>query len=185
MRSAVVFRVFNATISHHGRIEYDGATYHIMVRANSSNRIYDSPNGADEALLAEEWTVRCLTALWPPQISRTERTDYGWFVRPAATAVKPQNSDRLGKSRVEPVPLAHIENPVRRAIASMMAAMDENTGRLQAHLQERGIAENKLVIFSSDNGGSPGGNHTLVDPNCANYSLNTPLRSFKGECWEN
>jgi arylsulfatase A-like enzyme len=80
--------------------------------------------------------------------------------------------------------LAHIENPVRRAIASMMAAMDENIGKLRDHLRERGMAENTLIIFLSDNGGSPGGNHTLLDPNCANYSLNTPLRGFKGECWE-
>ena len=80
--------------------------------------------------------------------------------------------------------LSHIENPVRRAIASMMAAMDEDIGKLRDHLRERGAAENTLVIFLSDNGGSPGGNHTLVDPSCANYSLNTPLRGFKGECWE-
>ena len=80
--------------------------------------------------------------------------------------------------------LGHIENPVRRAIASMMAAMDENIGKLRDHLRERGAAENTLVIFLSDNGGSPGGNHTLVDPYCADYSLNTPFRGFKGECWE-
>ena len=80
--------------------------------------------------------------------------------------------------------LGHIKNPVRRAVASMMAAMDEDIGKLREHLRERGMAENTLVIFLSDNGGSPGGNHTSVDPNCANYSLNTPLRGFKGECWE-
>ena len=80
--------------------------------------------------------------------------------------------------------LGHIENPVRRAIASMTASMDENIGKLRDHLRERVIAENTLLIFLSDNGGSPGGNHTLHDPSCANYSLNTPLRGFKGECWE-
>lgn len=80
--------------------------------------------------------------------------------------------------------LGHIENPVRRTVASMMAAMDENIGKLREHLRERGVAENTLVIFLSDNGGSPGGNHTSVDSNCADYSLNTPLRGFKGECWE-
>ncbi len=80
--------------------------------------------------------------------------------------------------------LRHIENPVRRAVASMMAAMDEDIGKLREHLRERGLAENTLLIFLSDNGGSPGGNHTSVDPTCANYSLNTPLRGYKGECWE-
>lgn len=80
--------------------------------------------------------------------------------------------------------LQHIENPVRRTVASMMSAMDENIGRIRGYLRERGIADNTLLIFLSDNGGSPGGNQTLVDPACANYSLNTPLRGFKGECWE-
>ena len=38
--------------------------------------------------------------------------------------------------------LRHIENPVRRAVASMMAAMDEDIGKLREHLRERGLAEN-------------------------------------------
>ena len=80
--------------------------------------------------------------------------------------------------------LRHIENPVRRTVASMMAAMDEDIGKLREHLRERGLAENTLLIFLSDNGGSPGGHQTSVDPSCANYSLNTPLRGYKGECWE-
>jgi arylsulfatase A-like enzyme len=80
--------------------------------------------------------------------------------------------------------LRHIENPVRRAVASMMAAMDEDIGKLRAHLRERGIADNTLVIFLSDNGGSPGGHNTQAEAGVVNYSLNKPLRGFKGECWE-
>lgn len=80
--------------------------------------------------------------------------------------------------------LRHIENPVRRSIASMTAAMDEDIGKLRSHLRERGIAENTLIFFLSDNGGSPGGHNTQVDAGAVNYSINTPLRGYKGECWE-
>jgi arylsulfatase A-like enzyme len=80
--------------------------------------------------------------------------------------------------------LKHLENPIRRTVASMMAAMDENIGKLRGHLRERGIADNTLLVFLSDNGGSPGGHQTAVAPDFENYSLNTPLRGYKGECWE-
>ncbi len=80
--------------------------------------------------------------------------------------------------------LAHIQNPIRRTLASMTAAMDEDIGKLRAHLQERGIDRNTLIIFTSDNGGSPSGNHSSEDAKPENYSLNTPFRGFKGQCYE-
>ena len=78
----------------------------------------------------------------------------------------------------------HIENPVRRTLASMTAAMDENIGKLRDHLRQTGLAEHTLLIFLSDNGGSPGPFYKQKDPGAVNYSLNTPLRGYKGECWE-
>jgi arylsulfatase A-like enzyme len=80
--------------------------------------------------------------------------------------------------------LQHIENPVRRTIASMMAAMDEDIGKLRDHLRQRGMAQNTLLIFLSDNGGSPGGTPAQIEAGAVSYSLNTPLRGFKGECYE-
>ena len=76
--------------------------------------------------------------------------------------------------------LAHIESPIRRTVASMVAGMDEGIGAIRDRLQAHGIAENTLVIFLSDNGGSPGGKQA----NAEHYSLNTPLRGAKGECHE-
>lgn len=80
--------------------------------------------------------------------------------------------------------LGHIDNPIRRTIASMVAAMDEGIGTIRAQLRAHGLAENAIVVFLSDNGGSPGGNKTLVEAGCDNFSINTPLRGFKGQCYE-
>jgi arylsulfatase A-like enzyme len=53
-------------------------------------------------------------------------------------------------------PYTHLAEP-RRTYAGMLAAMDEGIGRVLATLDRRGLRENTLVIFSSDNGGpSPG-----------------------------
>jgi arylsulfatase A-like enzyme len=80
--------------------------------------------------------------------------------------------------------LSHIENPIRRTIAAMVAAMDEGIGKIRERLRTHGLADDTIIVFLSDNGGSPGGNKTLVEAGCENYSLNTPLRGLKGECYE-
>ena len=80
--------------------------------------------------------------------------------------------------------LSHIQNPIRRTIASMVAAMDEGVGKIRERLRTHDLADDTIVVFLSDNGGSPGGNKTLVEAGCDNYSINTPLRGFKGECYE-
>ncbi len=60
--------------------------------------------------------------------------------------------------------------------AAMIEHMDENIGRLMAKLEERGLSENTVVFFMSDNGGlstSEGSNTT-----------NDPLRAGKGWLYE-
>ena len=49
--------------------------------------------------------------------------------------------------------------------------MDWSVGRILDAVRENGLAENTLVIFTSDNGGTP-------------RSVNAPLRGFKGSTWE-
>jgi arylsulfatase A-like enzyme len=60
-------------------------------------------------------------------------------------------------------------DPKQKTYAAMVASLDENIGRLMTALDELKLAENTLVIFTSDNGG---------------LFPNTPLRGFKGEAWE-
>jgi arylsulfatase A-like enzyme len=70
-------------------------------------------------------------------------------------------------------PYAHLEG-VRRTYAGMLAAMDEAVGQILAALDQAGLRENTLVIFSSDNGGASPGKVTS----------NGPLRAGKGTIYE-
>ncbi len=46
-----------------------------------------------------------------------------------------------------------IKNPTRRTYAAMITSLDDQVGRIVAALEKRGLRENTLIIFSSDNGG--------------------------------
>ncbi|RVU05955.1 sulfatase [Novosphingobium umbonatum] len=47
---------------------------------------------------------------------------------------------------------AHIKDPVRRTYVAMIAAMDAGVGRILDKLEQRGLRENTMVVFLSDNG---------------------------------
>jgi arylsulfatase A-like enzyme len=48
----------------------------------------------------------------------------------------------------------NIADPSRRAYAASITAMDDQIGRVVAELQKRGMRENTLIVFQSDNGGT-------------------------------
>ena len=56
--------------------------------------------------------------------------------------------------------------------AAMVAALDKNVGRLLRYLEQSGLSENTLVVFSSDNGG------------VTKFSSQDPYRSGKGSYYE-
>jgi len=64
------------------------------------------------------------------------------------------------------------------AYASMVAAMDENVGKILQTLKEQGLDENTWVILTSDNGGLS----TLYGEGAP--TANGPLRAGKGWCYE-
>ena len=64
------------------------------------------------------------------------------------------------------------------AYASMVYALDENVGRLMQSLDELKLADNTVVIFTSDNGGLS----TLFRKGAPTSEL--PLRAGKGWCYE-
>ncbi|MEC3905730.1 sulfatase-like hydrolase/transferase [Tamlana sp. 2201CG12-4] len=68
----------------------------------------------------------------------------------------------------------HIKNKKRQTLAAMHSAMDRNIGKIIDKLKEHNLEENTLVIFYSDNGGKPNGNH----------SYNHPLKGQKGTVLE-
>jgi arylsulfatase A-like enzyme len=63
------------------------------------------------------------------------------------------------------------EQQVNLTYAAMIETMDANVGRLMAKLDELGIADNTLILFTSDNGG-----HSVTS--------NRPLRGGKGWLYE-
>lgn len=78
------------------------------------------------------------------------------------------------QSRLKPG-LTH-NNPT---YAAMVASLDLSVGRILATLEDRGLADNTLVIFTSDNGGLTQryGQHD-------GYTENLPLRRGKGSAYE-
>lgn len=69
-------------------------------------------------------------------------------------------------------------NP-KAAFAGMMTRLDRDVGRLIAKLKEKGVDENTLVIFTSDNGPHGEGGHDY------NYfDSNGPLKGYKRDLYE-
>ena len=64
--------------------------------------------------------------------------------------------------------------------ASMVHAMDINIGRLLQSIKEEGLAENTIIIFTSDNGGLT----TITSKNWTAPTSVLPLRAGKGWCYE-
>ena len=48
----------------------------------------------------------------------------------------------------------HIEDPTRRVYAGMVACLDDEIGRVVAALDKKGLRDNTLILFHSDNGGT-------------------------------
>jgi arylsulfatase A-like enzyme len=66
--------------------------------------------------------------------------------------------------------------------AAMIASVDESVGRVLATLEELGLTENTLVIFSSDNGGV--GGYRTIGLDKIGVTDNAPLRGGKGSLYE-
>jgi arylsulfatase A-like enzyme len=82
----------------------------------------------------------------------------------------PTIKEHEGSSRVRQ------DNP---AFASMVAAMDDNVGRVLDTLKKLGIDDHTVVIFTSDNGGL-----CTLQRNRTGSTSNAPLRAGKGWCYE-
>jgi len=76
----------------------------------------------------------------------------------------------LQATRADYDALSHIKNHRRRVYAAMIRALDRSVGRVLNALQENGLDENTLVMFTSDNGGA--GYIALPE-------INQPFRGWK------
>lgn len=71
---------------------------------------------------------------------------------------------------------SHIEDPVRRAFAASVWAMDERVGQILDVVDQLGLRDNTIVVFASDHGPS---NEERGGGGSAG-----PLRGHKGTLWE-
>jgi len=84
---------------------------------------------------------------------------------------------------------AGITGDVARHYAACVMHLDDSVGRILAALDKKGVRENTLVVFTSDNGGSTAENNDLhyPDDNCPSGKLtgsNKPWRGQKGDLYE-
>lgn len=80
---------------------------------------------------------------------------------------------------------AGIEDPSRRAYAAMITAMDDQIGKVVEALGARGMRENTLIMFHSDNGGTR--NKMFTGESAVAGDLppnNSPYREGKGTLYE-
>ena len=71
--------------------------------------------------------------------------------------------------------LSHIEDHTLRVYAAMVRNLDRNIGRVLQSLRDKGLDDNTLVIFTSDNGGA---HYVGLD------GLNKPYRGWKATFFE-
>jgi arylsulfatase A-like enzyme len=92
---------------------------------------------------------------------------YAAFNAPHDPYQGPNDRDTAGNQ-----PLTRETRRTRAVYRSMVECLDDNIGRILAHLQRRRLNDNTVVFFMSDNGGLP-----VV-------ARNDPFRGFKGTLWE-
>jgi arylsulfatase A-like enzyme len=80
-----------------------------------------------------------------------------------------------------------IVDPTRRTYAAMVDCLDENVGKVVAALEKKGLRDNTLIIFHSDNGGT---HNAMFAGQMADVSKikipcdNGPYRDGKGSLYE-
>ena len=84
---------------------------------------------------------------------------------------------KVEKYRQKPKPAEGVNNPV---YAAMVEHVDDSVGRVMEALDKLGIAENTLVVFTSDNGGL----YKRYDGGGEACTSNAPLRNEKGSPYE-
>jgi arylsulfatase A-like enzyme len=82
---------------------------------------------------------------------------------------------------------ASIADPTRRTYAAMVSCLDDQIGRVVAALDRRGMRNNTLIVFHSDNGGTQNAMFAGVMADVSKIKIpcdNGPYRDGKGSLFE-
>ncbi len=81
----------------------------------------------------------------------------------------------------------HIQEPTRRIYAAMVACLDDEIGRVVAAIDKKGMRNNTLILFHSDNGGTKNAMFAGVMADMSKVKIpcdNGPYREGKGTLFE-
>lgn len=79
----------------------------------------------------------------------------------------------------------HVADPQRRAYSAMVTAMDDQIGAVVGALEKRGMRDNTLIVFQSDNGGTRSAMFAgQIETKGALPADNGPFRDGKGSLYE-
>lgn len=80
---------------------------------------------------------------------------------------------------------AHIKDDARRLYAGAVSALDDAVGAIVAALEKRGILDDTLIVFHSDNGGAVAHKYPTGDGDVAQGAAdNDPYRDGQGSLYE-
>lgn len=82
---------------------------------------------------------------------------------------------------------SNIQDPTRRTYAGMISCMDDQIGRVVAALDKKGLRENTLIVFHSDNGGTRNAMFAGVMTDMSKVKIpcdNGSFREGKGSLYE-
>ena len=95
--------------------------------------------------------------------------------RSSCTSLSMRRILRCRRPKADYDALSQIADHRLRVYAAMIRALDRNVGQVLAALKDNGLADNTLVIFTSDNGGA----HYIGLP-----EINKPFRGWKATFFE-
>jgi arylsulfatase A-like enzyme len=124
-----------------------------------------------ERPIMEEGYATDLIADEAARIIRNHEDDHPLFLYVAFNA--PHSPFQAPRTPAPPEEYSSLSE-TRRPFAEMITSMDAGIGRISKALSDRGMLEDSLIVFSSDNGG--------VGP--GNRADNRPLRAGKGTVYE-
>lgn len=148
------------------RTEEDRGTYATYLFEREALRFLDEYAGEEPFFLYVPFNAPHGSSALDPKIRSTVQAppEYETLYPPVETEY--QKGTRYGEAAMVPT-----REKRHRDYRAAVTCMDASIGKFLNVLDEKGLAENTIVIFFSDNGGSGGAN-------------NGPLHGHKSETWE-